>query len=66
MILHHIMINSFRSSKLHFDLIAEANPILLGFRYDYKKNTDDYVELRDYILTENRYKSIRNIHGNSD
>jgi hypothetical protein len=63
-LLHHNMRRSYKSSKLHFDLIGEANPILLGFRYDYKKNNDDYMEISSQLSVEERFKGISNIHGN--
>lgn len=62
-LLHHNMMKSYKSSKLHFELIGEANPILLGFRYDYQKNNDDYSQISSQLCVEERFKGISNVRG---
>ena len=65
-LLHHYMINTFCNTKLQFDMIGQANPLLLGFRYDYKKNNDDYEKLICTLCVEDRFKGIKNMHGSSE
>lgn len=63
-VLHHNMINTYKNAKLQFEMIGQANPIMLGFRYDYPKNNEEYERLRCQLQVGDIFSNIHNLHGN--
>ena len=63
--LHHMVFSRFRNIKLQLDMIGELNPLLLGIRFDYAKDQEEFELLRDSLEVDARFRNIR-IFGQDD